>query len=144
MSRRQDSPNWEHFHHVADIGVRGRGATMAEAFGRAAVALTAVITDPGLVRPIVEVAVECSAPDPELLLADWLNAIIYEMATRHMLFADFAVTITGETLHGRLWGEAVDLSRHAPAVEVKGATYTALKVWREKSGQWLAQCVVDV
>ena len=38
--------SWEHFAHDSDIGVRGRGATVAEAFAAAGVALTAVITGP--------------------------------------------------------------------------------------------------
>jgi SHS2 domain-containing protein len=37
---------WAHFHHEADIGIRGIGRTREEAFEEAAVALTAVITDP--------------------------------------------------------------------------------------------------
>jgi RNA-splicing ligase RtcB len=36
---------WEHFPHEADTGVRGIGASPAEAFEQAAIALTAVITD---------------------------------------------------------------------------------------------------
>lgn len=36
---------WEHFPHQADIGVRGMGATLAQAFEQAALALTAVIVD---------------------------------------------------------------------------------------------------
>ena len=35
-------------------------------------------------------------------------------------------------------------TRHAPAVEVKGATFTELKVHRNEDGAWIAQCVVDV
>ena len=38
--------SWEHFPHEADIGVRGRGMSAATAFEQAALALTAVITDP--------------------------------------------------------------------------------------------------
>jgi tRNA nucleotidyltransferase (CCA-adding enzyme) len=37
----------------------------------------------------------------------------------------------------------VDAARHHPAVEVKGATYTTLRVAQEGDG-WLAQTVVDV
>jgi SHS2 domain-containing protein len=40
-------------------------------------------------------------------------------------------------------GEPVDVARHEPAVEIKGATYTALAV-EQTDGQWRAQCVVDV
>lgn len=135
---------WEHFEHAADMGVRGYGDTVAEAFAQAALALTAVITDPATVAPRVHVAIQCQAPDMELLLVDWLNALIYEMATRHMLFSRFDVVVDGFRLTATVWGEVVDVARHAPAVEVKGATYTALRVAREPTGQWCAQCVVDV
>jgi tRNA nucleotidyltransferase (CCA-adding enzyme) len=135
---------WETFAHGADIGVRGIGPTRAAAFAEAARALTGVITDPEKVRHTQRVAVACEAPDDELLLADWLNAMVFEMATRGLLFGDFEVRIEDHRLEGVLWGEPVDLARHAPAVEVKGATYTALRVERQDDGSWLAQCVVDV
>ena len=141
---RDDVAAWEHFEHGADIGVRGIGATLAEAFEQAALALTAVLTDPAGVIPRTSVGIRCAAPDDEVLLVDWLNALVYEMATRRMLFGRFGVTIRANALAGVAWGEPVDVARHRPAVEVKGATYTALSVARRADGSWVAQCVVDV
>src|SRR6516165_4834835 len=134
---------WEHFPHDADAGVRGFGATAAEAFEQAALALTSIVTH-AKVEPRASIEVKCEAEDLELLLADWLNAIIYEMAVRRMLFGRFAVKIDGTHLSGTLWGEPVDVGRHVPACEPKGATYTALKVARDPDGTWSAACVVDV
>ena len=149
------------------MGVRGFGNTKAEAFEQAALALTAVITDLEKVEPRESINVTCEATDDEALLVDWLNALILEMATRKMLFRRFEVEIdngergtgvrgTGVSpvthaqdaratikLNGRAWGEKVDVARHEPAVEVKGATYTALRVQPEND-RWSAQCVVDV
>jgi len=125
------------------MGVRGFGATRAEAFEQAALALTAVVTDPATVEPREPVAIDCEGPDDELLLADWLNRLIYEMATRRMLFGRFAVRLDGKHLRAQAWGERVDVARHDPAVEVKGATCTALRVAPENGG-WVAQTVVDV
>ncbi|MCG6986445.1 MAG: archease [Thiocapsa sp.] len=135
---------WQHFQHMADIGVDGHGATLAEAFEQAALAMTAVITDPSRVHPDTAIAVSCTAPDDELLLVDWLNAWVYEMATRDMLFSRFEVTIEGHALRGTGWGEPVDLHRHQPAVEIKGATYTELCVCQDADSTWHARCVVDV
>jgi SHS2 domain-containing protein len=135
---------WEHYAHGADIGVRGIGRSMAEAFEQAAVALAGVITDPARVEARTEVTIECEAPDPEVLLVDWLNALVYEMAVRRMILARFRVSLEGNQLHGTAWGEETDVARHEPAVEVKGATYTDLFVGRNPSGAWIAQCVVDV
>jgi SHS2 domain-containing protein len=134
---------WEHFEHGADVGVRGYGASKAEAFEQAAIALTAAVADPAAVQPRERVEVRCEAPDDELLFAEWLNALVYEMSTRKMLFSRFAVSLEGTRLAAEAWGEAVDAARHHPAVEVKGATYTMLRVAREGEG-WMAQTVVDV
>lgn len=134
---------WEHFDHGADIGVRGFGATKAQAFEQAALALTGVITDPREVEPRETVAIRCEAADDELLLAAWLNAIVTEMAIRDMLFARFHVELDGTRLRGTAAGEQVSRERHAPAAEVKGATYTELRVAPTAEG-WTAQTVVDV
>jgi SHS2 domain-containing protein len=138
-----DSAGWEHFPHDADVGVRGWGASAAAAFEQAALALTAVVTD-ARVSPQTSVEVRCAAPDLELLLVEWLNAVIYEMAVRKMLFGRFAVRIEDGRLEGTLWGEPVDVARHAPACEPKGATYTALRVASDGGGTWSAACIVDV
>jgi len=136
--------DWQHFAHGADIGIRGRGATAAEAFAEAATAVTAVVTDPGLVRPEAAVRIQCQAPDLEMLLFEWLNTLVYQMATRRMLFSTFDVRIEGDRLEAVARGEAVDVRRHTPAVEVKGATLTELAVRQQPDGGWTAQCVVDV
>jgi SHS2 domain-containing protein len=135
---------WEHFEHEADIGVRGCGGTMAEAFEQAALAMTAIVTDPASIEADTVIAVSCLEPDPELLLVDWLNAVVYEMSTRRMLFCQYRVRIAEGRLEGRLVGEDIDRQRHRPVVEVKGATYTELKVEETADGGWMAQCVVDV
>jgi len=141
--RTSDAGHWEHYAHGADIGVRGLGASKEEAFAQAALALTAVVCDPAGVAARERVAIECEAPDDELLFAEWLNGVIYEMATRRMLFGRFAVRLEGRHLAAEAWGEPVDAARHHPAVEVKGATYTTLRVARE-GARWVAQTVVDV
>ena len=135
---------WEHFIHVADVGVRGFGETMAQAFEQAALALTAVITEPVSVAPRQVVEMTCEAPDPEILLADWLNALVFEMATRGMLFSRFEVAIDRNRLTARAHGERVDVERHSPAAEVKGATLSELEVAQDAKGTWHAQCIVDV
>jgi tRNA nucleotidyltransferase (CCA-adding enzyme) len=135
---------WEHFAHDADIGVRGIGATKEGAFEQAALALTGVITDPPSLQAQEQVEVTCEAPDDELLLVDWLNALVYEMVTRRLLFGRFEVHLDGHRLRGLAWGEPIDVGKHEPAVEVKGATLTCLRVGQEPGGAWVAQCVVDV
>lgn len=135
---------WELFHHEADVGVRGRGNSREMAYEEAAVALMAVITDPAKVNCRESIGIDCEAPDLELLFVDWLNALVYEMATRRMLFSRFSVELDGTRLHASACGEAIDIARHQPAAEVKGATYTELAVREDRPGEWRVQCVVDV
>ena len=139
-----DTAHWEHFEHGADIGVLGVGPTKTEAFIQAAIAMTAVITEPELVRPEIRIDIRCEAPDDELLFVDWLNALIFEMSSRNMLFSRFELKLDSTHLHGSAWGERIDQARHQPTVEIKGATYTTLRVFEDEQHQWHAQTVVDV
>ena len=139
----QHSPHWEHFEHGADVGVRGYGNTVAQAFEQAALGLIAIVTEPQRVSATHEVDVHCEADDVELLFVDWLNALICEMATRRLVFGRFEVSLDATRIRGRAWGEPVSPDRHEPVVEAKGATYTQLRVAREGE-QWIAQTVIDV
>jgi len=135
---------WEHFEHGADIGVRGYGASPAEAFEQAALALTAVVADPAAVPQRRRIALHCEAPEDDLLLVDWLNALVYRMDADKLLFGRFRVRLAPGRLDGEAWGGPVTALAGGGTVEVKGATYTALRLAREPDGLWVAQCVVDV
>lgn len=135
---------WEHFAHAADMGVRGIGKSKNEAFEEAAKALVALATDIDRVSPKEKVDVSLSAPDDEQLLVEWLDALVFEMATRRFLFSRFEARIEGGNLEGAFWGEPFDESRHATGVEVKGPTFTELHVGVRDDGLWVAQLIVDV
>ena len=92
----KEAVRWEHFPHGSDVGVRGYGPTPAAAFEQAALALTAAITSAG-VEPELSIEVSCQASDLDLLLVEWLNSVIYEMAVRRMLFGRYSVRIAGGT-----------------------------------------------
>jgi SHS2 domain-containing protein len=136
--------DWETFPHGSDVGVRGFGGSVAEAFANAAVALTSVVTQPQLVRAHQKIEIACAAPDREILLLDWLNQLITRMSADRLLFGRFQVAIEHERLTAVAFGEPIEVARHAPAVEVKGATFTELEVKLDPDGRWRAQCVVDV
>jgi len=135
---------WEHFHHGADWGVRGIGASKAEAFAGAALALTAVLIDPEALDADEATEIACEAPDDELLLVEWLGELVYQMDAAHRLFARFALVIEDHRLRAKAWFETMGLGKHELAVDVKGVTYTELKVSQDDRGDWIAQCVVDV
>ncbi len=135
--------DYETFDHQADIGVRGFGASLEEAYANAAAAMYSVIVDIERVAQHESRTVHVSAGDREQLLVEWLNALLALSDIERMLFARFEVRIEGNDLSGTAWGEKLDRLRHEPKVEVKGATYHLLKVAKE-GGRYTAQCVVDV
>jgi len=100
--------------------------------------------DRARVRCDEAIDIEREAPSLDLLLMDWLNALVYEMAARRMIFSTFEVSLAGDRLTGRAFGEKISRERHAPAVEVKDATFTELAVREDRPGLWRAQCVIDV
>ncbi|MGZ8153402.1 MAG: archease [Methylovulum sp.] len=138
------TPHWEHFNHDADIGIRGIGSTLDQAFEQAAIAMTAVITDPAWVSAAEIVSISCQAADKEMLFMDWINELVFLMSTRRLVFSSYQVSIDDGVLTAVASGEAVDVKKHQPAVEIKGATFTELRVCQNPDGAWVAQCVVDV
>ncbi len=134
---------YETFEHEADIGIRGFGNSVPEAFENAAMAMYSVMVNVDAVDRRETRTVTVSAPDRELLLVEWLNALLAISGIERLIFSKFEVKIEGTTLNGAVWGEALDRERHEPHVEVKGATYHLLSV-KEQDGRFTAQCVVDV
>lgn len=140
---------FEQFEHGADVGVRGFGATPAEAFEGAATALfTLLCDDPTRLRPEASERVEVTAPGLEELLVAYLNELISLADVRGLVFGRFSVSIEAPPggparLTGTAGGERFDRERHAFTVLPKGASYTGLRV-AEEGGRWVAQCVVDV
>jgi len=135
--------NYETFEHEADIGIRGFGDSMAEAFENAACAMYSVMVNIQTIEPKEKRSVAVSAPDRELLLIEWLNALLSLSDVERMVFSKFEVKIDGTSLIGTAWGEALDRVRHQPHVEIKGATFHMLSV-QELDNRYVAQCVVDV
>ena len=133
---------------TSDLAFVARGASAEEAFAAAAEALlAATLENPEAVGEAVDVPVELSEPDLELLLLAFLNEIVYRRdASGWLLRArDLALDVTPEraSLRGRLVGEPIDRTRHRLAGEVKAATAHGLSV-RERDGHWEARVTLDV
>lgn len=144
MNKQIISPYWEHFEHGADIGIRGIAPNLPQAFEQAALAMTAVICNLETVAQMQTVSITCQATDDELLLLDWINELVYQTAVQGLLFSRYQVMIQKGVLTANAVGETVDLAKHQPAVEIKGATFTELRVYQRADDLWVAQCVVDV
>ena len=135
--------DYETFEHEADVGVRGFGDSVDEAFANAARAMFTVMFDIETIEAKEAVEAKCEAPEKEMLLVEWLNELLYLADVKEMAFSDFKVRIDGDNLTGVARGEKFDPLKHHPKIEVKAATYSQLKVEKGDDG-FMVQTVVDV
>jgi tRNA nucleotidyltransferase (CCA-adding enzyme) len=136
---------YEHFEHPADVGIRGIGRTLDQAFEEGAKAMFAVMCNIKKVKPAVPIKIVRSAQGVEELFVEWLNALLAEKDIQGLVFSKFEVRLDMEKnrLTGTAWGEPFDAQKHEADLEVKAATLSQLKVAKDK-GKWIAQCIIDV
>lgn len=135
---------YETFEHTADLGLRIRAPDLDTLFAEAAAALfSTIVDDLGSVRHERTLELQLPADDREYLLFDWLNQLLYQWDTEHLLFSKFATHWTDEGLQATAWGEPLDRARHSLGHEVKAITYHELKVEQVDNG-WLAEVIVDI
>lgn len=138
---------FEYLDHTADMCLRGIGETVEEAFCEAARAMFNLMVDLEQIVPKQLYRVSLTAPQLDLLLVEWLAELLVQKDLSGLFLSRFHVDILkkdgGVRLEGEGWGEALDPSRHRARLEVKGVTYSGLRVTQEGE-QWVAQCVVDI
>lgn len=140
--------SYEHFEHEADIGIRGKGKTIEEAFQEAAKALFNVEVDIKKIKAVKKIKIECEASNIEELFVEWLNSLLSQASLHEMVFSKFKVKIIKNRnfeIKGFAMGEKLNAKKHNIKDEVKGATYSQLKVYQDKKTKlWISQCIVDV
>jgi SHS2 domain-containing protein len=115
--------------HTADTGLVAYGGTLAEAYGHAAYGLFSIIADLRNVKEVESRTVKVKAKDPESLLFEWLNHLIYLFDVQRILFKRCEITsFDGKSLQATCHGEKYDPSHHRIKIGVKSATYHMLTV----------------
>ncbi|NJE04563.1 archease [Thermococcus sp. M36] len=139
---------WEHYEHTADIGIRGYGDTLEEAFEAVALALFDVMVDVRKVEPKECREVKTEGKDLEALLYNFLEELLVLHDIEGLVFGDVAVEIEkadeGYRIKAKACGEPIDYERHEPKEEVKAITYHDMKIERLPDGRWMAQLVPDL
>jgi SHS2 domain-containing protein len=131
--------------YTADVGIRARGKDLPEAFSGTARGLFSLITDLSSIKEVTFRDVKISAADPETLLVDWLNELVFLFDTEMLLFGRFQVEISAcNSLTARCWGEKADRTRHSIKRGIKAATLHNLKVEQLKNGAYQVQVLIDI
>jgi SHS2 domain-containing protein len=139
---------WEHYEHTADVGIRGYGDTLEEAFEAVALALFDVMVDVRKVESKECREVEVDGEDLMALLYSFLEELLVLHDMEGLVFGDVDVEIKktneGYRLRAKACGEPLDYEKHGPKEEVKAITYHEMEVGRLPDGRWMAQLVPDI
>jgi len=139
--------SFEYLDHTADVCLRGIGETVEEAFCEAARAMFNLMVEVDQVAPTQQLRISVRAAELDLLLVEWLSALLAQKDVSGLFLSRFQVDIQNKEdrfhLEGEGWGEPLDLTKHQVKLEVKGVTYSGLHVVQEAE-RWIAQCVVDI
>ena len=140
--------SYKTFEHKADTGIIGMGESLEKAFEEGAKAMFNVMVDIGEIESKHKVEVSCKSSDLPALFVEWLNELLYQKDKHGLFFSEFKVKKIEKRdkiymLEALAFGEPLDLKKHKTKVEVKGATYSQLRVYK-KNGDCVVKCVVDV
>ncbi len=132
---------------TADVAIEATGKTLEEAFSDAALAMFEVQTDTKKVESLISKKVEIRSEDKKSLMFDWLSELIYLRDVEDMFFSKFDVKIekidNKLRLIANIYGEKIDPKKHELKTEVKGVSYTQMKI-EEKPGECKIRFVLDV
>ena len=121
---------YEMLDHAADIMVRCTGRDLEECFSNAAYAMFDQIVDASTIGHSVTRDVEISAEDDEERLYSVLSELLFIMDSESVVFNSFDVTIDGDGVSCRAYGEPLDVRKHHAKAEIKAVTYHMLSVDR--------------
>ncbi|MBP1929298.1 SHS2 domain-containing protein [Methanolinea mesophila] len=128
--------------HTADVKLRVEAGTLEELFSEAVRALMATMY--GSVEPGTRaVSVEVHSADLEGLVHDLLSEALFLSDVEEVVFSSARLTIGKDSVSGILLGEPFDPSRHRGGSEVKGISYSGMKIGKEDD-TYILDVILDV
>jgi SHS2 domain-containing protein len=125
--------SYEELEHTADIRLRVRSPSPETLFAETALAMMEIIY--GKSRPgTVERTIDLGAENTENLLLDFLSEVLFISEVEYIVFSSATVHISGNSLNALLTGEPFDPERHRGGTEIKGISYSGLRIVKEDEG----------
>lgn len=132
------------FAHTADTGLYIESHDLSSLFGEAGRALfSLIVAKPDSIRALATRQISVPPSQPDYMLVDWLNELLFAFEKDRLLLWDFEVKIDADGLHAVATGETFDATRHELEHEVKAITYHGLSV-ESRDGKWIAKVIVDI
>lgn len=135
--------------HIADMGVRGWGTGIEQAFEETALAMFELMIDGAGLQPCEGAHFEVKGRTLPELLIEFLNRLILDADLAELAFLSVHVDSIEERgsvfrLEGGAKGVTRSDVRDRLLDEVKAATYYGAAVVKDENGRWEARCVVDL
>ncbi|MCW4044731.1 MAG: archease [Candidatus Bathyarchaeota archaeon] len=129
----EKAKKFEFMEHTADVYIAAHGATLAEAFENAALAMFEVMTDASKVAANAEDSLTVEAEDEYALLYSWLETLLVKFEINSMLYSQFKISSLEETAEGfkltaTVRGEKFNAAKHTQKVAVKAVTYHRMEI----------------
>lgn len=126
--------------HPSDVGIIAYGSDRKELFVNAAYGMFSLMADLNRVEAKKTFKISAEGDDPESLLINWLNELIFYEDSKKVLLKDFNIKLLTETkLEAEVSGEPIDMDRHFIYRPIKAATYNQLQISQNQ-----AKIVFDV
>ena len=121
--------------HPSDVGIRGTGDTLPEAFEQAAKGMMSLILELSSVDSVSEQTVTILGSDKGQLLVKWLTEILYLFDGKQFVPCEFHIRELSDTsLHATVGGEPLRAEKHQTNLDVKAVTYHQLEIEETEAG----------
>ncbi len=129
--------------HTADVKFRAYGKDLEEAFSNAALALTAIITDPKKVKPAIKKTIKVESEDEKALLYDFLEQFLILLdAEGFLLHKVKEIKISDNKLSAVIVGDNHP-EKYETKTHIKAVTYQEMEIKKEKD-KYMLQVVMDI
>lgn len=130
--------------HTADISIKAYGKSLKELFENAAFGMFNILADLEGITISTKSEIKVEAPDREELLIEWLDELLYDFYTKHIIFCEFDIKeLTDKKLTARVKGRFIGENKNRLKTEIKAATRHDLRI-EKKEDTYEVQIVFDV
>ena len=135
-----NSADFVEVEHTADWAIRVRGKTLSELFINVAIGMYSLVVNRPSGKAEIERTVDVEGVDPETLLINWLNELVYHTEMDNEVFSEFVMqSFEANHLRATVRGSAThQLKKH-----IKAATFNDLCIIPTEKG-YEATVVFDV
>ena len=115
--------------HPSDVGLIVYGKDKKELFENAALGMFALMADTDRINATDIYKFVVEGEDPETLLVNWLNELIFFEDSKKILLKDFKIKrLSDRRLEAEAFGEKIDPEKHFIYRPIKAATYNQLQI----------------